>query len=254
MEKQEIIYSLFIGSVGFLILVIALIVFYIAYHKRILNQQKKMADKELAHEKGLLFASVDSQERERQRIASELHDDIGSQLQTLLLYLQQVNENTEKMQLLGEGIKLLDETMGEVRNVSHKLLPVTLSTLGLQEALTQLSNVLSNTDAIKVSFICNSSKRLPKSHEIALYRIIQELCSNTLKHANAFNILIQLNVEIDSFKLKYTDDGKGVTKDIRPGLGMKNMESRSKMIGAFITFPETNKGFDIAIDGLIEND
>jgi signal transduction histidine kinase len=132
--------------------------------------------------------------------------------------------------IANEGKSTLDNAINSVRTISHNLLPPGLETFGFVNTVSDLCNTLSNTSGISIVFTSNQpATRFNTTAELALYRIVQELLTNSLKHANAKNINITFEQKNANILLEYVDDGVGFsveTKDSKKGLGLKNMESR----------------------------
>jgi len=232
MEENEITGFILISMGGMLIMALGLILLYRISKKQLVKQFEEKEKLKEAHQHELLEATIDSQERERKRIASELHDHIGSNLQALKLFLHQLGMgNLEKIEQ--QSTELLTHTIQDVKNLSHELMPASLTDLGLEEALKTLTARLNASEQIACELDCSSKSRLDADAELALYRITQELCSNTLQHAQASRIKIGLHVAPPTFHLVYEDDGIGLPgKGGQTGLGLKNIESRCQMLNA----------------------
>ncbi|WP_020569964.1 sensor histidine kinase [Neolewinella persica] len=223
------------GIFGMLLLSVALVIFFVLYQRRILAEERKRVEKEKVHQLALLSAAVEVQETERRRIASDLHDDIGSLLSATRLYLQQLSadasaEKTESIKT--ESLNILDEMIQNTRRITHDLLPPVLEKFGFQAAAEDLCERINKSGSIHVSFSSNIDERLAPKREIALYRVLQELVNNTLKHAGAKNIDVNINWARNLFSFVYQDDGKGFeqTEQVGKGLGLRNIESRISLI------------------------
>jgi|AntRauTorckE5430_2_1112549.scaffolds.fasta_scaffold02401_4 signal transduction histidine kinase len=232
--------SLFlVGIFGMLGLSIALVAFIVIYQRRIFAQERLRQDEEKAHQKQLLTAAVDVQESERRRIASDLHDDIGSLLSATRLYLRQLNPAATAERIDGirnQSLTILDEMIQNTRRITHDLLPPTLAKFGFHAAAEDLCERIDHSGAIKVYFTTNTEDRFDPKGEIALYRVLQELLNNTIKHAGAKTVRIEMDGGREALHLFYQDDGKGfdlaTTKS--KGLGLRNIESRVTLVGGSI--------------------
>ena len=178
---------------------------------------------------------LEGQEKERERIAKDLHDRLGSMLSMVKLHFQKTNENIEELKQqsredYSKANKLLDQACDEVRKIAHNLVSGVLKNFGLVAALEELKTTLINTGQYDVEFIANQLEdRLSSKYEIAIYRIVQELTSNIMRHAEANEMSIQLLRKKNSIHISVEDNGKGFnTKNeaIRKGIGLKNIESR----------------------------
>jgi signal transduction histidine kinase len=185
-----------------------------------------------------LNSMLEGQEMERKRLAREIHDGIGPQLSTLKMKLAGIESDLQKTSAetkdqFAKSYGLIDEVADDLRSISHNLLPKVLIDFGLTEALESLIDKIHGTKNIDISFISSiPKKRLHHVLELGIYRICQELTNNTLKHANAKKITLQL-IQVDKLmRLTYEDDGVGfVRPDQSQGLGLLNIESRVKAFG-----------------------
>ncbi|MBM3437169.1 MAG: hypothetical protein FJY07_13250, partial [Bacteroidetes bacterium] len=183
-------------------------------------------------EKKLLAARglVEGQEQERKRIATDLHDSLGILLSSARLHFSNIIDKApEHKELLDKANHLMEMAAKDVRKISHNMMPIVLTKLGLIEAVESLLEPFEHNSEISASLnIKGTPVRLPENAEIMLYRIIQELINNTVKHAEAKNIA--LNFLFDShLKILYSDDGKGfnVFEVIEEGsFGLKSIISR----------------------------
>ncbi|MCF6169857.1 MAG: sensor histidine kinase [Bacteroidales bacterium] len=173
------------------------------------------------------------QENERKRIARELHDGIGVLLSTASIHFSNIEESSadEKIaQLLKKANKLLKEAGGQVRKISHDMMPGVLSKFGLQEALEDVFENVEDAGSIEVDCrIELEGERLNENLEIMLYRIVQEMLNNTLKHAGAKRISFLLKKEVDELLIRYNDDGRGFNQDevhAERSLGLSGIKSR----------------------------
>ena len=180
-------------------------------------------------------AVIQAQEEERKRIAKDLHDGIVQQLGGLKLGLQNVfkSKSEEESKL----IKVLDDSAQELRVLSHKMMPKSLSELGLIPALEDmLSNTLGNTN-IEYDFENFGIKdRLKENIEISLYRITQELIQNVIKHSGATKANVQLFKAGSDIVLIVEDNGMGIKKSESSGIGLMNISSRLDTINGNVNF------------------
>ncbi len=195
---------------------------------RVMKEREKMRQAELEHQQKLLYNSITIQERERQRIATNLHDELSSRLLVLKLNLHQLERDGPH---LPDPVKtLLDETLRLSRNIAHELYPPMLAELGLAETirdyLTPLQGEIQTT-----LYIAQSDIEPPNEVSLQLFRTIQELIQNTLKHAQASHLFLQLRVTSRCSVLRLRDNGKGyIVKEARGGLGLTNIESRVQLV------------------------
>ena len=236
-----------IGTIGMALLAIGLIVFVVFHQRRIIRYQKQLQKMEEEQQKILLNASIRWQEEERQRIAADLHDDAGPLLATARLYL---NENLLKqdistqLQSIYNAKQIIDDTIQLIRNISHSLMPPTLKNFGLESAINDLFQKISGTGAINASCRFHDYRqRLVPEQELLIFRVVQELINNILKHSNSSFMHITQNVQEGRFYLRLHHDGRGITQDdfekmnkSSLGLGLKNIQSRMKVLQGNINF------------------
>lgn len=246
---------LIIGMFGTVLLVVSFILINIRNRNKLLRQQRKAQDASLQHQKDLLHATINSQEEERKRIGSDLHDEVGSALSTLRMYIQKFTDEPGTVKTSEFGIKsksMIDSIITNTRNISHDLSPLTGSAYSLVDALDDYCDQVNETGKLEVSLSFaneNILNQLNFVHALALYRVIRELIKNTITHAEAKHIVIYFKEYKEQLYLTYKDDGKGMEKTTgRKGMGMNNIESRLDMIGASYEInTDVGKGFEIAI-------
>jgi len=147
---------------------------------------------------------------------------------------------------------LLDNMITQVRGVSHEFLPNELIRFGLVAAIEDHCERLAKLNHLDVAFIYDKSYDFPKMQKLSLYRIIQELTNNTLKHAEASQIEIKLKTEMDQLLFTYRDNGKGFDQtnlqSKKMGLGLKSIESRASMLGGEVAVQSAvGSGFQVSI-------
>jgi two-component system, NarL family, sensor kinase len=239
--------AMFLGTLGMLILVIGLIIFIIFHQRKIIRYQLQLQRMEQEQQKVLLNASVRLQEEERQRIAADLHDDAGPLLATARLYLTENLVNQDKatqLQSIFQARQILDDTIQLIRNISHSLMPPTLKNFGLESAVNDLFQKISGSGSINASSRFHDYKeRLKSEKELLIFRIIQELVNNILKHSNASFIHLTQNMHGDFFILRMHHDGRGIVQNdfeklnkSNIGLGLKNISSRLRVAQGRIHF------------------
>ena len=238
---------LFFGTLGMLVLAIGLVVFIVFHQRRVIRYQMQLQKMEEEQQKILLNASIRWQEEERQRIAADLHDDAGPLLATARLYL---NENLLKqdintqLQSIYNAKQIIDDTIQLIRNISHSLMPPTLKNFGLESAINDLFQKISGTGSINASCRFHDYRqRLRPEQELLIFRVVQELVNNILKHSNSSFIHLTQNYSEDKFYLRIHHDGRGITQqDFEKmnksslGLGLKNIQSRIKVLHGDINF------------------
>lgn len=245
--------QLLVGSMlGMFILSMSIVVFFVVYQRRLLKQQQAYQQKEADYQQELLRANFQSQERERNRIGKDLHDEVGALLTTTKLYFQHLDQKNDPVrftEIKGKAFSMLEETMNTVRRVSHDLRPVVLERLGLVEAILNVVDKINASGQVKVEFYHSLPEEPDTEYALNWYRIIQELINNTLKHAEASVITIDLQAVDDNVTLVYSDNGKGLApeSDTKGGLGIQNMRSRISLMQGELDLKENAQGFEIVL-------
>lgn len=238
---------MFFGTIGMLTLAVGLIVFIIFHQRKVIRYQGTLQRMEQDQQRMLLNASIRLQEEERQRLAADLHDDAGPLLATARLYLNENLVNMDKasqLQSIYNAKQIIDDTIQLIRNISHSLMPPTLKNFGLESALNDLFQKISGSGSLNASCRFHDYKeRLKTEDELILFRVLQELVNNILKHSNASFIHVTQNINGDRFFLRLHHDGRGLTQaDFEKlnkspvGLGLKNIQSRLKLLSGNIYF------------------
>ncbi len=238
---------LFLGTLGMLALTVALVIFIIFHQRKIIRFQLKLQNLEQDQQKILLDASIRLQEEERQRLAADLHDDAGPLLATARLYLNENLVNQDKasqLQSIFQARQILDDTIQLIRNISHNLMPPTLKNFGLESATNDLFQKISGSGMINASSRFHDYKtRLKTEKELIVFRVLQELINNILKHSNASFIHLTQNNQNDMFVLRIHHDGRGIVQadfdklnKSNIGLGLKNISSRVRVALGKISF------------------
>jgi two-component system NarL family sensor kinase len=244
---SEISFLLFFGTIGMLVLAIGMIVFIIFHQRKVIRYQMRLQKLEYEQQKTLLNASIRFQEEERQRIAADLHDDAGPLLATARLYLTEnlVNlDKTSQLQSIYNAKQIIDDTIQLIRNISHSLMPPTLKNFGLESAVNDLFQKISGSGSLNASCRFHDYReRMHPDQELIIFRVIQELINNILKHSNSSFIHLTQNLSGSKLYIRMHHDGKGLTQSdfeklnkSSGGLGLKNIQSRLKLLQGKIFF------------------
>lgn len=235
------------AMVGTFILAAAFIFFFLRYQRNIAKQKEALQKAELDYGEQLLHATLQLQEEERERIGRDLHDDVGASLSNLKMIMAQSEAANAAHK------PLIDNIIKTVRTISHSLSPPGLDLFGLEFTLQELFDTFTVPGTLQLHFnnhLGPALDALDKKTSLALFRIIQELLNNTVKHAQAKNVTLQFFKEAGCTTMSYQDDGIGMPADAikRSGMGMQNIEARLRMIqGVFEITAAAGKGFYIKI-------
>jgi signal transduction histidine kinase len=234
-RKNNLLWSISIGSATLIFLIT---LFY-------LNRQRRQADRmrimKQEEEIRTWQATIKGEETERARIAHELHDSIGGQLSTISMYLGTIRK---KYPLLlrapdyEEAMALVDDTLKEVRKTAHNLMPELLLRHGLVEATRILCRKVQHAQKMTIDFQYHGAiSTLSSNFELTVYRIVQELIQNILKHAAATEALVQFSVRDHILSITVEDNGIGIEEGAveKAGVGIRSIESRIKGLNGFFT-------------------
>ncbi|SMD33047.1 Signal transduction histidine kinase [Reichenbachiella faecimaris] len=230
-----------IGTSGLLLLTIFLL------FNRYKHKQRALLAEEKAINQKLGFKSlIEGEEKERKRIAQELHDGLGQLLSTARLNISALEDmvKTEVDKQWQNSLKLIDDAVTEVRHISHNMMPNALISIGFEAALKEQIHIINDAGQVKVHCELPKEKiNFEESEAIALYRVIQEVLNNSLKYSAAQNIWVII-ANTNGIEVSIKDDGKGFdTNQIKStsGIGWQNIESRIELLNGELNI-QTGKG------------
>lgn len=240
---------------GIFILVASFIFLLLRNQNKLVAEKNKRQAIEIEHQKQLLRSVIESQEAERTRIGRDLHDSVGAGLYSLRISMDRFVKDNHPFPFVREwtdtGKSLVDNIIGRVRDISHNLSPEILSMQTLTEAIEELCYTIDNNSGLSVYFTNEAgavADSLDHTSSLALYRVLEELITNTVKHAGAGNIYVYLGLDENSLIIDYRDDGKGmpVKAEVNKGRGLQNIESRLQIVKGSYTSSSTG-GYHIRI-------
>lgn len=226
--------------------------------KLILSISRNISERK-AFERKILRAVIETEERERERFSKDMHDGLGPLLSTIKLYVNELTneeiEKDEKQKMVQYTNDLIDEAITSTRNISNNLMPRVIHEYGLEKAIESFCNKVNTTQKINIIYnFSNIDRSLDKNLELILFRVISELINNTLKYAQAKNIVINLYKEGNKIHLHFADDGIGfdvenIMNNKNTGMGLKNIISRIRSVNGNCNFVSNkNQGFKIDIE------
>lgn len=249
---------LFGGTAVMLLLFISFLLIFIFSQRRKFKFQKKLQLLRESQQNQLIEAAVRSEEKERHRIAEELHDEVGAFLSSSKLHFQGMDMNTadgHNRELYDKGKELLDAAIHKVRGISHSLHSNVLKELGLYEAIQHFVEKITLGNLIEVSMqfddTCTTRNH---DNDMSIYRLVQELMNNILKHAHARKIRIRSECMDGMLQLTIIHNGHGLTQKEfealrykKEGLGLKNIQNRIILLKGVIRFSDEPGGYHIRI-------
>lgn len=226
------------------VLISVLLVIGVFYLKKVFGYLANMQKIRQEAEKRVLSAIINTEEKERKRIAKDLHDGLGPLLASFKMSLSALKPgkyaNENMREIYANTILLADEAVKSMKEISNNLSPHILENFGIANAIQSFINTFDLAGKVKIEFRTNAEKkRYDSDTEIILYRAVCELMHNSFKHSEASKILISLDEEGGVLKLLYQDDGKGfdpekVLSHDATGIGLHNIRSRvSSINGTF---------------------
>ena len=240
------------GIAGMLLLVVSFLVITVLNQRKKSVLQKSMSRLKEQQQNQLIEAAVRSEEVERHRIAEMLHDEVGALLSSSRIFLVEMNTKNldETDQEDHTKVKdLIDESLKKVRSISHNLHSSILKEFGLNEAIRHFMKTVSGGTTVSSQVEMDDNYVLSSAEtDLAIYRIIQELVNNTLKHGHARHIRIQSWLNNNNLKVTLQHNGNGLSQqefeELRfkqEGLGLKNIQNRIILLKGSILFEKKSQ-------------
>lgn len=244
-----------------LISLVALLIFtlfsFYSIYTRYKNKQEKLLQEELLKaEEKRAKAILESEENERQRLARELHDGIGQLLTATKLNLNTLSESItaeNDKKNFENSLEILDDSIREIRVISHNMMPAVLMQSGLIRAVEDFIQKINQTKKITIHFEASGLEehRMDETQKLMLFRIIQESVTNTLKYAEATNLSIQISADENEITVMIEDNGKGFDIDEvnkKGGIGLKNIRLRTEYLKGKLDIDSTPNGTTTIIE------
>lgn len=238
--------TILILSLAAIIIAIFIVLFVAYYNKKQTEQKIELQAKEVELQQRLLLNSLEVQEAEQKRIARNLHDEVGALLSVTKMSFnglgRKITDDALSEDLL-KSKKLLEDSIATVRRISKELIPSSLENFGLVAAIEDFLNRVKKSTDLSINFETKFREdiHLTKNQQLMLYRIVQELTNNALKHSGATQLEVSLShVPDKQVKLVFFDNGSGfnvkeISEKSNGGLGLRNIESRVKVINGSIS-------------------
>jgi signal transduction histidine kinase len=248
-EGLNSLFSTWVGIITSLIMMLSLI-----FIRRIFNIQKRYEELRQQSESNVLSAIIRTEENERQRFAKELHDGLGPLLASVKLSVSALSsQERPNPEILQNTDKLIDESIATIKEISNNLSPHVLNNFGLLKAVRTFVSKLPKEGVPHIGINSNlDEKRYRYNIEVVFYRVICELITNTIKHAKAQRLSIDLYEEDNLLTLVYRDNGCGFdyhkVQTEKHGMGLSNVVSRIKSLkGECLISSKIGKGTTIKI-------
>jgi two-component system NarL family sensor kinase len=240
-------YILIFGTLAMVSLTVGVVFFVILHQRKVIRFNEQLKRLEDEKQQILLNASIKFQEEERNRIAADLHDDVGPLLATARLYLNENlvhQEQAAQIQSIMSAKQIIDDAIQLIRNISHSMMPPTLKNFGLESAISDMFQKLNGSGTMNASVRFHDYKnRLKLEQELHIFRVVQELINNIIKHSNAGFIHLTQNANASHTYIRLHHDGRGIVQTeferlnhVANGLGLKNIASRIKVLNGNIYF------------------
>ena len=254
-QKNTLNYIL-IGSA--VILLILSLLSYRNYKQKQKLQQQRISELETQHQLTATEAVLKGEEQERTRLAKDLHDGLGGMLSGIKYSFNTMKGNLimtpENNQAFERSMDMLDSSIREMRRVAHNMMPEALVKFGLNTALKDFCNEINQSGALKVNYqsIGLENAAIDQTTSITIYRIVQELINNTMKHAAAKTAIVQVAKSDQQLTVTVEDDGKGFDTSIlnkAKGIGWSNIQNRVEFLkGKLDVNSAAGKGTSVLIE------
>jgi len=242
-EDSQIIVIILIAILVLLLMAVALVLFFFFSRKKIIATELEKATLEITYQKDLLHSTIETQEEERKRIAQDLHDAISAKLNVVSLstnvLIDGKLEKEEQEQTLQHILSVTTKTLESSRRLAHNLLPPILENFGLQAAIEELCDEFISSKKVTVDYDIIYNDLLSKSNELHIFRIIQELLNNSVRHGKAENVQLKINDNNEQLTIEYSDNGTGFdieSVNKKKGIGLRNIESRVDILDGKLSY------------------
>ena len=251
--------ALMIVGIAVMLILFGSFIFAINFsHQKKIKYQQGLQKLREQQQNQLIEAAVRSEEQERHRIAETLHDEVGAILSSSKLHLLAIKGEhlDEKEKKLHEkGNELLDEAIKKVRGISHNLHSSILKEFGLNEAIIHFVNKITQGTLIKATTSLDDQYTTQNpENDISIYRMVQELINNIIKHANASQLVVSSQYENNKLNITLFHNGSGLSQQQfeelrykKEGLGLKNIQNRIILLQGSIYFETSAEGSNIKI-------
>ncbi len=256
LQKRRILNYILIGSAA--VLLILSLLAYRNYNQKKKIQLQRISELETLQQLTATEAVLKGEEQERTRLAKDLHDGLGGMLSGIKYSFNTMKGNLimtpENTQAFERSMDMLDSSIKEMRRVAHNMMPEALVKFGLDTALKDFCNDINQSGALQVNYqpIGMENAVIEQTTAITIYRIVQELINNTMKHAAAKNAVVQVSKTNNEISITVEDDGKGFDTSIlnhSKGIGWSNIQNRVEFLkGKLDVHSQAGKGTSVLIE------
>lgn len=258
-QSNDIKYLIIVGIAVMLLLIVSFLLLFIINQKKKLQYQQQIQNLNEQQQNQLIEAAVRSEEIERHRIAETLHDEVGAILSSARLHFTGIKSDQlaqRERQIYDKGKDLLDDAIKQVRGISHNLHSNILKEFGLNEAIKHFLDKISKQDVLKTSTNLDQLYTTQNTeNDISIYRMVQELVNNIIKHAGAHDISVGSEFRNHVLTITILHNGKGLSQQDfeklrfnKEGLGLKNIQNRIILLRGKINFYTDHEGNRIQIE------
>ncbi len=247
LQKKKNQYTIMTGIAIFLL--VSSLLGWFLYQQRQKRKNQEIISLKREQQVKTLESLMEGEEKERFRIAKELHDGVNGDLSAIKYKLTSMLEHNTTV--VNEVVAMIDKSCEQVRAISHNLVPPSLEKFNLIEALADYCSTMDEVHEPKIDFQhIGEHPQLSKNNEINIYRIVQELVSNSIKHAEAKRITVQISNRENNIQITIEDNGKGFdpNKVDSKGIGLKNIDSRIDYLNATKDLVSNSKGTSYTLE------
>ncbi len=249
-------FTLVAGTLVIVIITFVVLAFAYFIQRKLIQKERDYREIEQllqSQELKSIYSLMDGQEQERKRIASDIHDSVGSMLATLKIYSDLVldkEQNEEVLRLNNKINEIAENLTNEIRKIAHNLDSNVLRDFGLKAAISQLCEAINNSGKIQLNPIIDLQYTIDGESSLQIYRIVQELFTNTLKHSEATLMRFEITQVNGDISLIHEDNGVGFNVEAQPSgsMGLQNIRSRIKRLNGELKIQSSSLGSTFIIE------
>jgi len=241
--ETEIIPTIVFLFVLLLCIALTVTVFTIFASRKVAKAKFDKTQAELDYKERLLRQTLLAQENERKRIAQDIHDEISGKMNVINLYIQLLRNSWPKGTEEYESLTYIHQqgilASNSARDIAHNLLPPTLESFGLKAAIDEYMDQVNKTMALKANLqVTGDISRLSPEYQLHIFRIVQELINNSIKHSEATIAAFDMDFDMKGCRCCYKDNGKGFDMSTRQasGIGLQSIKSRIQFMNGMMTW------------------